>query len=121
MRAACTWAPFLLAHHRSVLGDAAEKSEVHHARRLWRALVRRGQPAMTAREMFDLVRDSALPDMAAFRTVLALLIEHGAVREAPAEGAKAGRPAERYEVRPDLLALVSRDSRDVSREERGAA
>ena len=120
MRAACAWAPFLLAHHRAVLGDAAEKPEAHHARRLWRALVRRGRPVMAARELMDLVRDSAVPDMAAFRPVLALLVEHHAVRLLTEDG-KPGRPAERYEIHPDLLAGVLRDMRDFAPEGMGAA
>jgi len=117
MRAACAWAPYLLAHHRAVLGDAGEKSEAHHARRLWRALQRRGRARMTARELFDLVRDSAVPDMAAFRPVLDLLREHGAVRPASGEGGRSGRPAVLWEVHPDLV----RDMRDKSPEDRGAA
>lgn len=120
MRAACAWAPFLLAHHRAVLGDAAEKPEAHHAGRLWRALTRKGRPTMTARELMDLVRDSAVPDMAAFRPVLALLVEHGAVRPMAGEERKPGRQAERYEVHPDLLAKVVRDVRDMSEGRKGA-
>ncbi|MCK6490392.1 MAG: DUF3987 domain-containing protein [Planctomycetes bacterium] len=103
MRAACAWAPFLLAHHRAVLGNAAELPEAHHARRLWRALQRRGLASMTARDLFDLARDSALPTMAEFRPVLDLLAEHGAVRPAPGEDSRPGRPAERWDVHPSLL------------------
>jgi hypothetical protein len=114
MRAACAWAPFLLAHHRSVLGDAAKPPEVHHATRLWRALERKGQPVMTARELFDLVRDSAVPDMASFRPILALLMEHNAVRPQSGGEGKPGRPTELWEIHPDLLAGVLRDLRDNS-------
>jgi len=117
MRAACAWAPFLLAHRRAVLGDAAEKPEAHHARRLWRALQRRGRASMTARDLFALVRDSAIPDMEAFRPVLAVLVEHGAVRPGPGEASNRGRPAELWEVHPGLLC----DLCDVSLDGRGAA
>ena len=103
MRAACAWAPFLLAHHRAVLGDAAEKPESRHARRLWKAIQRHGRPVMTGRDLFRLVEDSALDAMKAFQPVLAALVEHGAVRLMAEEAAKKGRPAERYEVHPDLL------------------
>lgn len=103
MRAACAWAPFLLAHHRAVLGDAAEKPEAHHARRLVRALQRRGRAAMTARDIFRLVEDSALPSMADFRPVLDLLAEHGAVRPVPDGPGGRGRATERWEVNPALL------------------
>ena len=103
MWAACAWAPFLLAHHRAVLGDAAEPPEVHHAGRLWRALARRGRPVMTARELFDLVRDSAVPDMASFRPVLDRMAEHGAIRPAADGEGKPGRPAERWAVHPAHL------------------
>jgi hypothetical protein len=117
MRAACGWAPFLLAHHRAVLGDAAEKPEAHHARRLWKALRRRGRATMSGRDLFKLVLDSALPDMEAFAPVLALLVEHGAVRSAAGKRARARRPAAMYEVHPDLLPEgVSSDTSDISRE-----
>jgi hypothetical protein len=118
MRAACAWAPFLLAHHRAVLGDAAEPPEAHHARRLWRALQRRGRASMTARELFALVRDSAVPTMADFRPVLDLLCEHDAVRPAPGEAGNRGRPAELWEVNP---ALVPCDLCDKSEGMEGAA
>jgi hypothetical protein len=118
MRAACAWAPFLLGHHRAVLGNAAEHLEAHHARRLWRAIQRRGRATMTARELFDLVRDSALPGMADFRPVLALLAEHAAVRPAPGQSGSNGRPAELWQINP---ALLSRDLRDNSEGMEGAA
>lgn len=103
MRAACAWAPFLLAHHRAVLGDAGEPPEAHHARRLWRALQRRSRPTMTARELFRLVEDSAIPSMDAFRPVLDLLADRGAVRPVTDEPAGRGRAAVRWEVHPTLL------------------
>ena len=58
---------------------------------------------MTARDMFRLVEDSAVPSMDEFRPVLALLVEHGAIRPSSDAGATTGRPAERYEIHPDLL------------------
>lgn len=121
MRAACAWAPFLLAHHRAVVGSAAEKPEARHARRLWRALQRRGRATMTARDLFRLVEDSALPSMADFRPVLDLLVEHGAVRPAAGEAARTGRPAERWEVHPDLRPEVSSDMSGISLVAEGVA
>jgi hypothetical protein len=103
MRAACAWATYLLAHHRAVLGDAVEPMERHHARRLWRALQRRGRSVMTARDLFKLVHDSALPDMDAFAPVLGLLVDHGALRRLPRDGSAQGRPAERFAVHPGIL------------------
>ncbi len=103
MRAACAWAPFLLAHRQAVLGEAAEKPEARHARRLWRALQRRGHASMTARDLFRLVEDSAMPSMDEFRPVLDILAEHGAIRPATEFAGRAGRPAERWEVHPSLL------------------
>ncbi len=120
MRAACAWAPFLLGHHRAVLGDAAEPAEAHHARRLWKALKRRGRASMTARDLFRLVEDSAVPTMADFRPVLDLLREHGAVRPAAGEDGRPGRPAELWEVHPDLLPVVS-DLSDNPGDMEGAA
>jgi len=73
---------------------------------------------MTARDLFDLVRDSAVPDMAAFRPVLDLLRDHGAVRPASGEDGNRGRPAELWHVHPDLL---PRDMRDNSQGMEGAA
>jgi hypothetical protein len=118
MRAACAWAPFLLAHHRAVLGDAAEPAEAHHARRLWRAIQRRGRATMTARDLFRLVEDSAVPTMADFRPVLDLLREHGAVRPAAGEDGRPGRPAELWQINP---ALLPSDMSDTSRDMEGAA
>lgn len=103
MRAACAWAPFLLAHRRAVLGEAAEKPEARHARRLWRALQRRGHASMTSRDLFRLIEDSAMPSMDEFRPVLDILAEHGAIRPATEVAGRAGRPAERWEVHPSLL------------------
>lgn len=118
MRAACAWAPFLLAHHRAVLGAAAEPAEAHHARRLWRAIQRRGRASMTARELFDLVRDSAVPSMADFRPVLDLLAEHEAIRPVPGAAGNRGRPAEVWQINP---ALIARDVRDNPEGMEGAA
>jgi len=114
MRAACSWAPYLLAHHRAVLGDAVEPPERHHARRLWRALQRRGRPVMTARDLFKLVLDSAMPDKDAFAPVLALLVDHGAVRPLPRDSSAQGRPAERFAIHPAILPAMMSDESDRS-------
>ena len=65
---------------------------------------------MSARDLFDLVRDSAIPDMEAFRPVLAVLADHGAVRLSPGEAGNRGRPAELWQVHPDLLLRDLRDN-----------
>lgn len=114
MRAACAWAPYLLAHHRAVLGDAVEPTERHHGRRLWRALQRRGRAVMTARDLFKLVHDSALPDMETFAPVLGLLVDHGALRRLPREASAQGRPAERFAVHPGILPAMVSDESDRS-------
>jgi len=115
MRASVAWAPFLLEHHRAVLGEAEVNDEVHHARRLWRALGRHGQPIMTARDMFKMVLDSALPNMATFQPVLDLLVEHEAVRLIPNAGGTVGRrPAQRFAVNPRLLPSTAKNLSDKS-------
>ncbi len=73
---------------------------------------------MTARELFDLVRDSAVPSMADFRPVLDLLREHDAVRPAAGEDGRPGRPAELWQINP---ALLPRDMRDNPEGMEGAA
>lgn len=103
MRAACDWAPYLLAHRKKILGEAIEPTELHHARRLWEALRRSGRPIMTGRDLFRMIHDSAMPDMKAFGPVLLLMEDHGAIRRMPDNGPTPGRPAERYAVHPALL------------------
>lgn len=103
MRAACAWADFLLAHHRAVLGSAVEPPEQHHARRLRAALQRRGRPVMTARDLFKLVHDSALPDMKAFHPVLSLLMDSHAIRPAHDAVDGPGRRPDRYQIHPRIL------------------
>jgi len=57
---------------------------------------------MTARELFDLVRDSAVPSMADSRPVLDLLREHGGITKLPIDTVKRpGRMSELYAVHPD--------------------
>ncbi len=122
MRAACAWAPFLLAHHRAVLGNAAEPAEARHARRLWHAIQRRGRASMSARDLFRLVEDSAMPSMDEFRPVLEILAEHGAIRPATEVAGRAGRPAERWEVHPSLLpSLPVSDKTDTKTDGEGVS
>ena len=106
MAAAVAWGDYFHRHFLAAMGEIAETSELHHARRLVAALGRRGSPVMTARDLFRLVHDSALPDMDAFRPVLDLLTGQGVVRPLAYEAGKPGRRAERYEVHPDLVPPV---------------
>lgn len=113
MEAAVAWSDYLHRHFIAAMGEISEPSDVHHARRLIAALGRRGKLVMTARDMFKLVLDSALPDMDAFRPVLDLLTEHGAIRPRQPLPGKPGRPAEQYEIHPDLVPFgVLSDSSD---------
>jgi hypothetical protein len=103
MRAACAWAPYLLDHRKKILGEAAEPQELHHARRLWDAIGRRGTSTMTKRELFKLIQDSAMPDMKTFDPVLLLMEEHGAISLMDASEKISGRPSVWYKIHPELL------------------
>jgi hypothetical protein len=104
MRAACEWAPFLLAHFRAVLGDAAEGDEVKLARRLLRALKRRGIAELSGRDAHRALGHDGLKK-AELDPALELLLEGEWLRELPGpDKGKPGRsPGQRYAVNPAAL------------------
>lgn len=104
MRAACAWAPWLIAHHRAVLGDAAAPREVRIARRLLKALRKHGKPEMHARDLLRLVASKEVATMPALRPSLELLAEHGYLRAKSPPTGRRGRPPEIWLVHPSLLA-----------------
>lgn len=104
MRAACEWAPWLIAHARHVLGDAAEPDEVKLARRLL-AHVKRNQIAeLSARDALRLFGGNG-PTMEELTPALDLLVESDWLRALLAEPHVIGRkPSPRYAVNPAALA-----------------
>ncbi len=105
MRAACEWAPFLLAHFRAVLGDAAEGNEVKLARRLLRAIKRRGIAELSGRDAHRSLGHDGLKK-AELDPALEMLLEGEWLRELPGpDKGKPGRsPGQRYAVNPAALA-----------------
>jgi hypothetical protein len=105
MKAACEWAPYLIAHHQGVLGSASEGPELGHARRLVDALRRNGKREISARECFRLVDNQTdLACMADFEPVLDILQERNYLRPIPDQNTGRGRPASpRYEVNPAVF------------------
>jgi hypothetical protein len=97
------WAPFMLVRIQTWPLSVDESHQVKHANRLLRAIRRRGQATMTARDLFALVRDSAIPDRKSFDPVLALMVEYGALRPTHESEARKGRKPELYDIRPELL------------------
>jgi len=105
MRAACEWAPVLLAHFRSVLGEAAEPAEVKLARRLLAWVKRKGIAELSERDALDALDGSGLK-MDELRPALALLVESEWLRELapPPKKPQGGRsPGPRYAVNPAAL------------------
>jgi hypothetical protein len=90
MRAACEWAPVLLAHFRSVLGDAAEPAEVKLARRLLAWVKRKGIAELSERDALDALDGNGLK-MDELRPALALLVESEWLRELAPPSAQTAR------------------------------
>ena len=105
MRAACEWAPFLLAHFRAVLGDAAASDETKTARRVLAWLKRKGRTVVTAREIHMGIDGDGLR-REELDPALDLLVEGEWLRELPRTGEPhPGRPpSPRYAVNPAALA-----------------
>lgn len=105
MRAACEWAPFLLAHFRAVLGDASEGDDMKLARRLL-ARVKSNQLAeLSAKDALRLFSHGTGLTMEELTPALELLIESDWLRELPAAPRVTGRkPSPRYAVNPAALA-----------------
>ena len=104
MRAACAWAPFLLAHYKNALGEAAEGDEVKLARRLLCAIKRKGLTDLRANEALRFLDGNGLTK-AELEPALDLLVEGEWLRELPApDGYRTGRPpSRRYAVNPAAL------------------
>jgi hypothetical protein len=105
MRAAVEWGPFLLAHFRAVLGDAAEGEEVKLARRLLRAVQRRKLADLSAKDAFDLLDGPTCRTMADLIPVLDLLLDAEWLRPLPPPPTPPHRPpSPRFAVNPAALA-----------------
>lgn len=103
MRAACEWAPVLLAHFRAVLGDAAEGSEVKLARRLLATIKRHGFAEVSERDALRHLDGNGLT-MDELRPALALLVDGEWLRPLPTQDTRIGRPpSPRYLVNPAAL------------------
>jgi hypothetical protein len=101
MRAACEWAPFLLAHFRAVLGDAAEGDEVKLARRLLAQVKRKNLAELSAKDALRLFPHGTGLKMEELSPALELLIEGDWLRELPPVPQLIGRkPSPRYAVNP---------------------
>ncbi|MCU0791933.1 MAG: YfjI family protein [Opitutaceae bacterium] len=104
MRAACEWAPFLLGHFRSILGDAGDGDAVRIARRLLAAIKRHRVTELSAKEAFDLLDGGALQTMEELHPALDLLLDKNWLRELPPPQPRPGRPpSPRFTVNPAAL------------------
>ena len=107
MRAAVAWAPVLLGHFRSILGEVAEPEELTLARRLLAALKRQQRREISERDALQLL-DGNGKRMDEVRPALHVLVDRGWLLESPAEAEslpKPGRrPGPRFLVHPAALA-----------------
>ena len=107
MRAACAWAPFLLAHYKNALGDASEGDDMKLARRVLRWFKREDKAEATANEILKALDSGGRYKKDDFTPAVALLIESDWLRELPQPPPKpqGGRPpSTRYAVNPAALA-----------------
>jgi hypothetical protein len=104
MRAACEWAPFLLAHFRAVLGDAAESAEVKLARRLLAQVKRNNLAELSARDALRLLSHGTGLTMEELTPALELLIEGDWLRELTAAPQETKKKSPRYTVNPAAFA-----------------
>jgi hypothetical protein len=104
MKAACEWAPFLIAHFRHVLGDAAESAEVKLARRLLAQVKRNNLAELTARDALRLFPHGTGLTMEELTPALELLIEGDWLRELPAAPQETKKKSPRYAVNPAAFA-----------------
>jgi hypothetical protein len=103
MRAACEWSPFLLAHFRTVLGEASDPEEVRHARRLLAAIKQDKLAELSAR---DAQRQADGLSAEEITAALDVLLDGEWLRPLPASPIKpqGGRPSSpRYAVNPAAL------------------
>ena len=104
MRAACEWAPFLLAHFRAVLGDAAASDESRLARRVLSWCKRHQRAEASAKEIHQGI-DGDGTRREELDPALDLLVEGDWLRELPEATRVTGRkPSPRYAVNPAALA-----------------
>lgn len=109
MRAACEWAPFLLAHFRAVLGDAAASDETKLARRVLSWCKRHQRAEVSAKEIHQGI-DGDGTRREALDPALDLLVEGEWLRELPAAPHVTGRkPSPRYAVNPAAFAQAQAD------------
>ena len=106
MRAACAWAPFLLAHYKNALVEAAEGDDMKLARRVLRWFKREDKAEATANEILKALDSGGRYKKDDFTPAFALLIESDWLRELPKPptNTKGGRPSTRYTVNPAALA-----------------
>ena len=106
MRAACAWAPFLLAHYKNALGEAAEGDEVKRARRILGWLKRKEKTEATATEIQKALDSGGRYKKDDFTPAFALLIEGDWLRKLPQPPPKpqGGCPSTRYTVNPAAFA-----------------
>lgn len=103
MRAACEWAPWLIAHALHVLGEAAELDEVRHARRLLSAIKRHRFVELSAREAQRNVDGLTADEI---KKAIEVLEDSGWLRQLPpvAQPPTGGRPpSPRYAVNPAAI------------------
>jgi hypothetical protein len=106
MRAACEWAPFLIAHYRHVLGDAAEPAEVKLAHRLLRLIKKHGHAELSANDARILLNTGNGLKAEAVKEALDVLHDGEWLRELPAsptDGKPGRKPSTRYAVHPAAL------------------
>ena len=104
MRAAVAWAPFLLAHFRAVLGEAAEAPETKLARRLLGAIKRHALAELSARDAHRLLDTGTGLTAETVGEAIDALLEAEWLRELPPTDRTIGRPAApRYTVNPAAL------------------
>ena len=107
MTAACSWAEFLIGHHKASLGQASERPERRHARRLIASLGRNPVADLTSRDVFRRLQNTTdLTSMAELQPVLTDLVATNHLRPIPAAKPDGpGHPSSQgYEVNPLVYA-----------------
>lgn len=106
MRAACAWAPFLLAHNKHALGTAAEPDELKLARRLLARVKSNQLVELSARDALRLFPHGNGLTMEELTPALDLLLEGDWLRELPKPptNPEGRRTSTRYAVNPAAFA-----------------
>ncbi len=108
MAAACHWAEYLIAHHKAVLGDASERPERRHARRLIASLERNPVPELSARDCLRRIQNTTdMTNMAELQPALNELVGHHYLRPLAADklGSRGHPPSPIYEVNPSIYLI----------------